>query len=133
MDSDGPNGTIAVTAWGFWSVDVANSFASTVMKACERLRPVTLVTIDAAALKPMRDEGQRGFSELLRALSRLKVPKLAISTSSPLTKLQLVRLVVESGGPDTEWIHRAEGRHAQYDGIDEMVSGKGIDVIKAGT
>jgi threonine/homoserine efflux transporter RhtA len=47
-------------------------------------------------LKPMREEGQKSFASLVRALPSLAVTRATVVTSSQLTKLQLVRLAAEN-------------------------------------
>src|SRR6187455_1117032 len=89
-------GAVQVTAWGFWSSDVAASFATQVVGAC-RDKPGAGLVLDMTDLKPMREEGQRAFATVMRALQSLGVSRVSIVTSSQLTKLQLVRLVSENG------------------------------------
>jgi hypothetical protein len=51
-------------------------------------------------LKPMRDEGQEGFGSLMAALSVLDVSRATVVTSSPLTRLQLLRIAREKAAKD---------------------------------
>ena len=56
-------------------------------------------------LKPMREEGQKSFGTLLRALPTLAVKRASILTSSQLTRLQLVRLAAENAtNVGVDWV-----------------------------
>jgi hypothetical protein len=101
-------GRVLVTGWGFWSVQVALAFASSVVDAC-RAQPKGLkLVVDMSRLKPMRDEGQRSFALLMRSLRDVGVSHTSVITTNPLTKLQLVRLASESGaGSAIEWSDEA--------------------------
>jgi len=106
--SDVGSAEVSVKAWGFWSVDVASTFRTTILDACT---PPTLkrLVLDLRALKPMRDEGQQGVSAVVAALPRLGIERATVITSSPLTKLQLLRIVRESQASDrVDFIERAE-------------------------
>jgi hypothetical protein len=103
-------GGTLVMGWGFWSSDVAKAFASTVIEACRRQRRGPALMLDLRELKPMRDEGQRTFSDLLRSLPTLGIAQTSIVTTNPLTKLQLVRLVKESGVDGIDWIYAADNQ-----------------------
>lgn len=81
-----------VSAWGFWSAEVASAFAVAVIDACRGRAGGAVLTLAMAELKPMRDEGQQSFSVLLGALPSLGIFKVRIATTNALTKLQLVRL-----------------------------------------
>lgn len=108
VGAEAPSAEVQVTAWGFWSIDVATSFRTTVLEACATRLPKRLV-LDMRALKPMRDEGQQGVSALMAALPRLGIERATVITSSPLTKLQLLRIVRESVAKDrVDFIQRAE-------------------------
>ena len=99
-----PTGGTLVFGWGFWDNEVALTFAAAVIEACQDRGGVPL-TLDMSELKPMRDEGQRSFSQVLRSLQHLGIPRTSIVTANPLTKLQLVRLATENGTYGSiEWI-----------------------------
>ncbi len=87
---------IVVNGWGFWDPEVALAFAATVLEACQDQRAGATLTLDMSELKPMREEGQQSFSQVLRSLWQLGISQTSIVTSNPLTKLQLVRLATES-------------------------------------
>lgn len=97
-------GTIKVKAWGFWSADVGEQFGERVAEACRRRLTGSRLFLDMTDLKPMRDEGQRAFGALVRALGSLGIARTSIVTTSHMTKLQLVRLATEYGGTGIEWI-----------------------------
>jgi hypothetical protein len=97
---------ILVKGWGFWSVEVASAFAPAVTKACEGRPQGTILILDMSDLKPMREEGQQSFSHLLASLSNLAIAQVSVTTTNPLTKLQLVRLVAESRtAAHVEWVN----------------------------
>jgi len=89
-------GSILVTGWGFWSPEVATAFAGAVVDACRDHQQGLTLTFNMRELKPMREEGQRSFSHVLRSLPSLSTSRVSIVTTNPLTKLQLVRLATES-------------------------------------
>jgi hypothetical protein len=87
--------TLQVRAWGFWNARVARAFGPTVIGECKANPGIGSLVIDMKELKPMRDEGQYSFGELIGALGQLGVPKVRLETASQLTKLQLMRIVSE--------------------------------------
>ncbi len=89
-------GGIVVTGWGFWDAEVAVALATRVLDACRSQRQGATLTLDMSELKPMREEGQQSFSQVLRSLHQLGISEASIVTTNPLTKLQLVRLATES-------------------------------------
>lgn len=93
--ADAVTRTVRVEAWGFWSPAIAGGFADAVLAKCQGLMGAT-VAIDARNLMPQREEAQAAFARLFEAL-RMHGLRLAISTTSSLTKLQLQRLVKERG------------------------------------
>jgi hypothetical protein len=102
---DPVGGEVTVTAWGFWSADVAAAFAPKVAATIRALPGEHKVVLDMTELKPMREEGQKSFATLVRALPALGVTRMSIVTSSQLTKLQLVRLVTENAtGVSVDWV-----------------------------
>src|SRR5262245_13086510 len=93
---DPVGGTVTVTAWGFWSAEVAAVLATTVAKALREQPGSKAIVLDMRELKPMREEGQKSFGSLIRALPTLGVSQASVVTASQLTKLQLVRLAAEN-------------------------------------
>ena len=92
VDVDAPVGGVQVTAWGFWGVDVARRFVPTVSGACRAAAGHARLSMDMTRLKPLRDEGQDAVGNLFSALSELGIRQVSVSTSSHLTKLQLMRI-----------------------------------------
>src|SRR5260221_4131523 len=86
---DAEHRAIRVRGWGFWSADVCEAFAPTVSEVCSASLKGAALFIDMSDLKPLRDEGQRSFSILIRQLRRLGVGPTSVTTTSHLTKLQL--------------------------------------------
>lgn len=87
---------LSITAWGFWSVELANRFA---LVGRDAVAPgfSGVVQFEAAALKPMRDEGQLAWSKLLACIKASGIKSVTMINPSPLTKLQLLRLCREAG------------------------------------
>ncbi len=54
------------------------------------------MVLDASLLKPQREEGQHALSTLMLALGKLGITSMQVVTTSPLTRLQLVRIGNES-------------------------------------
>jgi hypothetical protein len=99
-----PANGLCVLGWGFWSVDVAQAFAPTVIDACAQAPRGATFTLDLRELKPMREEGQQSFSNLVRGALALGLSPISIVTANPLTKLQLVRLVADCGAASSvQW------------------------------
>lgn len=88
---------LRIVGYGFWDVDVARSFGPRVCDALATCPDVTRFVFDFRLLKPLRDEGQQGFSQVLATLRASTPVQVSVMTSSPLTKLQLLRIVKESG------------------------------------
>jgi hypothetical protein len=99
VDVDMAANAVRVKAWGFWSADIAAEFRIVVPDACRNRPRGTSIAFDMTALKPMRDEGQQAFGSVLAALPRLGITDTTVSTSSQLTKLQLLRLAGEHKSP----------------------------------
>ena len=87
--------SMEVKAWGFWSRELALTFAKTVIDACASNRGTTCIVVDAVGLKPQREQGQAAFGALMAALPRLGILHASVRTDSPLTRLQLLRLAKE--------------------------------------
>lgn len=102
---DPVDGRTEVTGWGFWNVEVATNFATKVMTALRERPEAKALLLDLGELKPMREEGQKSFANLIRALPSLGITRTHIVTTSQLTKLQLVRIATETGTSATiQWI-----------------------------
>lgn len=104
-----------VTGWGFWTADVATAFAARVAGALREQPGNKALVFDMSELKPMREEGQKSFGSIVRALPTLGVSRASVVTSSQLTKLQLVRLATENAtSVSIEWVSHLNrmGRNA---------------------
>jgi hypothetical protein len=88
---------LRVVGHGFWDVEVARSFGPLLCDALAAYPRVARFVFDFRLLKPLRDEGQEGFSQVLSALRAPTPPQVRVITSSPIIKLQLLRIVKESG------------------------------------
>ncbi|MBN1605938.1 MAG: hypothetical protein JW940_04865 [Polyangiaceae bacterium] len=97
VEYDADTRMVRVEAWGFWNVEVASSFGPVVRDACRGRPRGTTLRLDMSRLRPMRDEGQRSFGSLMGWASGLGIQETLILTGSELVKLQLLRLVADSG------------------------------------
>jgi hypothetical protein len=88
-------GVLRVKGWGFWPKDVAKAFGPAVCGACRKMPGVRSLDLDMTGLQPMRDEGQEGFAQIMSAISEMSLSEVVITTSSHITKLQLLRLARE--------------------------------------
>ena len=96
IDFDGATSIMRVRAWGFWDAETGRAFGRTVTAECRRSSPaIASMELDMKELKPMRDEGQSSFGDLISTLAQLHIPEVKVQTSSQLTKLQLMRIVNE--------------------------------------
>ncbi len=88
---------LRIVGQGFWTLEIAKDFFPRIQDALVAHPNVSRVVFDFRALKPLRDEGQQGFQQVLAALRGLTHTHVCVQTASPLTKLQLLRIVKESG------------------------------------
>lgn len=86
---------ISVRAWGFWSSELASRFAQAVIDACRAHRDLTSLIIDARGLRPQREAGEQALGSMMAALPRLGIARAQVTTDSPLTRLQLLRIAKE--------------------------------------
>jgi hypothetical protein len=100
VDFDASTRTVQVVAWGFWSSEIAAGFSKAVVNAWRGARNATRLAIDASGLKPQNEAGQAAFRTLLELVSKLAIARTSVTTRSPLTKMQLLRLVNEVGAKD---------------------------------
>lgn len=96
VDYDAASASVRVRAWGFWTAEVAQGFGRAVQSGCAHRPKGTSLWMDMVDLKPMREEGQASFAEIVEALGRWGFA-CTIHTGSHLTKLQLLRIVTERG------------------------------------
>lgn len=90
--------SVRLSAWGFWSLDVSEVFAKSVIEACTSAGRGLHLVLEATELKPQRDQGQEALGALIGALPRLGVSQLTIATGNALTRLQLLRIANASPG-----------------------------------
>jgi hypothetical protein len=91
------DGGVKVTGWGFLSLEVAVALAPAVVEACRSRPRGSALILELSNLKPMREEGQRSFTHILRSTTTFGFSSVSITTTNPLTKLQLVRLATGTG------------------------------------
>jgi len=97
-----PSQLLRVRAYGFWPPEVAAAFAASVLQACQPPRRARELVVDAADLKPQREEGQAALRSVFAALPRLGIGRASVLTGNALTKLQLLRLA--NAGPTSAMI-----------------------------
>ncbi len=90
---------IRLKTWGFWGADLATKFVPAVVAALRETPSEGNLEIDVSELRPLRDEGQRAFEQLLKQLTTSGSRDVVIRNSSALTKLQMMRLVRDIGNP----------------------------------
>lgn len=90
-------GTLRVTVWGYWTPDVARVFAVDALAAGQKLMPTSTLVVEAAELKPQGPDGQDAWRSLFRGLVALTYVRAVIVGANALTRMQLARLVRESG------------------------------------
>ena len=95
---DLPGGpSIVVKGWGFWRREVAAPFAGRVVEVCRSQPRGASLRLDLGELKPMREEGQQSFRDLLRSVPGLGLSRVLVITGNPLTRMQLTRLATDTG------------------------------------
>src|SRR5262245_53867368 len=88
---DEPTRVIRVQLRGFWDADVARKFAPAVIEAWQVANNPTGLMLDAAGLRPQRDEGEEAIGKLMSALGELGVAQVTVTTDSAIARLQLLR------------------------------------------
>jgi hypothetical protein len=89
-----------VTTWGFWSVEFVPEFLPPVMAALEAAGKGSAFVIDLKDLRPLRDEGQAAFRQLMSRALAQGVGAIELRGASALTKLQMLRLTRELGAQE---------------------------------
>lgn len=90
-------GVLRVTAWGYWHQDVVRTFTTDAPSALQKLSASGTFVLEAAELKPQGADGQEALRVLFRALAPLAFAKASVLASNALTRMQLARLLRESG------------------------------------
>ena len=93
----GRDGTVRVTAWGYWPPDVARTFGADATAATQKLGAAGAFTLEASDLKPQGADGQEALRVLFRALVPATFARGLVLSSNALTRMQLTRLVRECG------------------------------------
>jgi hypothetical protein len=94
---DSRYGSVVVTAHGFWSAKLASQLVSAVLPQVRAQGHPTSLVFELAELRPLRDEGQTAFKELILASLKSGAHEVVIRTPSALTKLQMLRIAREIG------------------------------------
>jgi hypothetical protein len=102
-DDEG-RGIFQVTGWGFWNAELAIAFGAKIPVAVRQRVGSKRLVFDMSNLKPMRDEGQEACAKVFRSLAGLGVTSMTVVTVSHLMRLQLMRLVTESGAVNVQWL-----------------------------
>lgn len=97
FDVDSRQGSVVVTARGFWSADLAAQLVPAVLPQVRAQGHPTSLVFELAELRPLRDEGQIAFKELILSSLKSGVHEVVIRTPSALTKLQMLRIAREIG------------------------------------
>jgi hypothetical protein len=87
---------VRVRAWGFWGASVAGGFSAAVLEALQAAPQRGRLQVDAALLKPQRDEGQAAFRELVQATTKLANFRAELVVTNAITKMQLARIIRET-------------------------------------
>jgi hypothetical protein len=88
---------LSVSAWGYWSPEVAAAFSREAAAFSQKLRPVAAFMLDAAEMKPQGTEGQEALRSMFRAVAAMSVAKVTLVANNVFTKMQIVRLLRECG------------------------------------
>lgn len=89
--------TLRMTVWGYWTPDVARAFAVDAQAAAQKLMPTSTLVVEAAELKPQGPDGQDAWRSFFRGLVPLTFARAVIVGPNALTRMQLARLLRESG------------------------------------
>lgn len=92
---DGATRTVRVEAWGFWHVGIAPIFRKMVVDACRSGPDAVRFDMEATRLKPLREEGEAAWLDVLTELPKAGIEAIVVTTNS-LTKLQLLRVAKQS-------------------------------------
>jgi hypothetical protein len=94
---DSRKGSVVVTAHGFWSAELAAQLVSAVLPQVRAQGPSSSLVFELAELRPLRDEGQIAFKDLITSSLKSGVHEVVVRTPSALTKLQMLRIAREIG------------------------------------
>jgi len=88
---------LRITVWGYWTPEVARAFATEAQAAAQKLMPTSTLVVEAAALKPQGPDAQEAWRGFFRGLVGLVFARAVVVGANALTRMQLTRLVRESG------------------------------------
>jgi hypothetical protein len=90
-------GTLRVNVWGYWTPEVARTFASDALAAAQKLSAAGVLLIDATDLKPQGTDGQDAWRAFFRGVVPLTFARATVLGGNALTRMQLARLLREGG------------------------------------
>jgi len=96
---DAATHVVGVDAWGFWGVGIAPKFRDAVLDACRIDAQVRRLEMRMTQLKPLREEGEQAWLQILARLPTTGIEVVVVMTNS-LTKLQLLRIAKQSASKD---------------------------------
>jgi hypothetical protein len=97
IEPDPSGGEVRVICRGFWGSALAYQFEYALRMAWREVGAGSQLVLDMSEFKPARDEVQRALAAVFGTLRGHSVAKVRVLTTSQLTKLQLLRIVRESG------------------------------------
>lgn len=100
FDVDNRHGSVVVIARGFWSAELASQLVVAVLPLVRGGEASTRLVLELAELRPLRDEGQAAFKELISLSLSGGMREVVIRSPSALTKLQMLRIAREAGVSD---------------------------------
>jgi hypothetical protein len=100
LDLKARENVMLVVGWGFWGEEIASTFSRNVIEACRYAPRGIQLSMDMSRLKPMGDDGQKAFAQVMASLNDFRLGQVSVITTSHLTKLQLMRIARESGPKD---------------------------------
>ena len=95
--SGSPGTVLRLRVWGYWPPDVTITFTREAAAVCRDLASDATLALDASDFKPQGAEGQEALRVFLRALAPLTFAKGLVLAGNALTRMQLTRLLRESG------------------------------------
>jgi hypothetical protein len=82
--------------WGFWSKELADDFVKKIVEA-KPAQKFNHLEVNVSTFKPQRFEGQEAFRALVVSSQTNNVKVLVVAGDNTLTKIQLKRVVRETG------------------------------------
>jgi hypothetical protein len=94
---------LVVECWGYWEPETSALFSRLSLRALEKVVPPLDFTLDASLLKPQSSGGQEALRVFLKGLAAKHLECIKVRVSDVLTRMQLTRLMRESGLPSPEF------------------------------